>query len=377
MLALPPTRLPLLMLTLACIAALAACDSGTDDGPPSEPFDRAALLAHVGDGIVLPAYTTLQQKVDALDASVAAFAADPSEGTLDAVQDRLKAVRLAWQDANLFQFGPAESAALRASLNTFPADEARIEANVASGSYVLGTVDNRAAVGFPAIAYLVHGLGATDAEVLAAYTESADAANRLAYLRDNVAFVRDAVDATVEGWAADGGDYLGTFLSTANAGTDVGSSLGMVINAFVLHYERFTRDGKIGIPAGVRSAGVPRPTSTEAYYGGYSAELAVANLRAAKRLFLGASLSGADGVGLDDYLRALDAEPLAAEIAAEFDEAIAALEVLDDPLAEQIERDNAPVLAAFQEMQDVIVLLKADMTSVLGVTITFQDNDGD
>jgi hypothetical protein len=28
-------------------------------------------------------------------------------------------------------------------------------------------------------------------------------------------------------------------------------------------------------------------------------------------------------------------------------------------------------------MQDAVVLLKADMTSILGVTITFQDNDGD
>ena len=61
----------------------------------------------------------------------------------------------------------------------------------------------------------------------------------------------------------------------------------------------------------------------------------------------------------------------------EFDEAIAALKALTDPLSEQIEGNNDPVLTAFTELQDVIVLLKADVTSVLGVTITYQDNDGD
>lgn len=335
------------------------------------------MLDHLGSALILPSYEALQHAVDALDASATRFADDPSAAHLTEVQNRLRTARLAWQDANLFQFGPAASAALRASLNTYPVDRDEVEANVESGSYILGAIDNRAAVGFPALDYLLHGVGATEAEILTAYTAAADAPNRLAYLQDNIDFVKEAVDSTVDAWSASGDNYIGTFLSEGNAGTDVGSSLGMLINAFVLHYERFIRDGKIGIPAGVRSAGVPRPSLTEAYYGGYSAELALANLRAAKRLFLGNTPAGADGSGLDDHLQALDAEALAAQIVTEFDEAIAAVEALDDPLSEQIVANNEPVLAAFTELQDVIVLLKADMTSVLGITVTYQDNDGD
>ena len=32
---------------------------------------------------------------------------------------------------------------------------------------------------------------------------------------------------------------------------DIGSSMGAVVNAYVLYYERYIRSGKIGIPAGI------------------------------------------------------------------------------------------------------------------------------
>ncbi|WP_412060527.1 imelysin family protein [Rubrivirga sp. IMCC45206] len=358
------------LLVAGLVVVLAACDSGGPGDPPPTPgteFERSAMLTQWADAAIVPAYDALLAASLALQAEADAFAAAPTEASLVEVRAALRAARLAWQDASLFGFGPAEDVALRAALNTYPTDTGKVEANVASGGYTLGTLGNQAAAGFPAMAYLLYD--GTEAEVVAAFAD----ANRGAYLRDNAAFVADAVGTVAHGW--DG--YRGTFLGPANAGTDVGSALGMVVNGMVLHYERFLRDGSIGIPAGVRSAGVPRPTSVEAVHGGYSAELAVANLRALKRLFLGDALSGAAGTGLDDNLRAVDAGGLADEIVAEFDQAIAALEALRDPLDDQIRTDNAPVLAAFQEMQDVVVLLKADMASVLGVSITFQDNDGD
>lgn len=372
-----PRRFDPRLLLLIGTLLLVSCDSGPGDDDSDPAFDRAEMLDQFAREIILPSYAALQEAVDALETSATTFAADPTPATLSDLRGRLKSARLAWQDSNLFQFGPAESLTLRAALNTYPVDEEQIEDNVATGEYTLGTIANRDAAGFPALGYLVHGIGENDEEILAAYTDAADASSRTAYVLDNVDFIKEAVDATVEEWSADGGDYIGTFLSSERAGTDVGSSLGMLINAFVMHYERFIRDGKIGIPAGVRSAGVPRPTSTEAYYGGYSGELAAANVRASRRLFLGNSLSGAAGVGLDDNLHFLEADALADEIESELDGAIAALEALDDPLSEQIETDNDPVLTAFTELQEIVVLLKADMTSVLGITITYQDNDGD
>lgn len=368
-----------LSVALAAVLAMvtvAACDSvGTSNSDTD--FDRTALLQNYGSEIILPSYENLASDVADLDASAEAFVDAPSEETLSAVRADLKSARMAWQKVSLYQFGPAESLTLRSALNTYPTDTDRIDANIASGEYAFGSISDKDAGGFPALDYLLHDASATDAEIIAAYTDGAEADSRAAYLLENIAFIQDNADAVVAEWAPRGGDYLGMFTSEANAGTDVGSSLGMVVNAYVKHYERALRDGKIGIPAGVRSAGVPRSSSTEAAHAGYSLDLAIANLQAVKDLYLGKRPGGENGMGLDDHLQALGAESLHTDIVAEIDEAIGALQVLEDPLANQIETNNEPVLTAFQEMQDVVVLLKADMTSALGITITFQDNDGD
>ena len=361
---------------LAAALLFAACDSGGTE-PPEQTFDRAALLARVANDLILPAYTQLQASADKLKRTIDVFAADPNEMTLAAAQQALKETRLAWQDASLFQLGPAESVALRTTINTYPTNVDKIEANVASGEWVLGSIANFDAGGLPALDYLLHGTGTSPAETLAKYTTDAHAANRIDYLWANGALVESTISEVLWQWQPTGGDYVGQFLRAEKAGVDVGSSLGELINAMILHYERFLRDGKIGIPAGVRSGGVPRPAATEAYYGGYSLELAEANLAAVERLYLGTGLDGGGGVGLDEYLQALDAADLSNDIKAAIGHARSALDALGDPLSKQIEDDNAAVAEAFQAMQPLVVLLKADMTSVLGVTVTFQDNDGD
>lgn len=355
---------------------LGSCTSDSMDDPGSD-FDRPAMLANYGNNVILPSYEALKVSVDDLNSAAENFSSEPTVQNLTVLQEALKAARLAWQDANMFQFGPAESNVLRAVLNTYPADTDQINSNIGSGNYNLETLENRAAAGFPTLDYLLHGTGESNEEIVLQYTADNNASSRMTYLQDNVDYIKENTDATLNEWSSSGGDYIGTFLSEDNAGTDVGSSLGMMVNALVLHYERFLRDGKVGIPAGVRSAEVRRAEATEAFYAGYSLELAIANLQGVKRLYLGTGLTTGDGLGLEENLVALNATDLSDEIVTEIDQAIAALQNLSDPLSNQIENDNDPVLTAFQELQDVVVLLKADMASRLGVTITFQDNDGD
>ncbi|MEM8488765.1 MAG: imelysin family protein [Bacteroidota bacterium] len=362
-----------------------ACDSAGDneepldpmDPPPVETFDRAGMLDNVANNIILPAYAAFQESTDALQAAVAAFAGDPTAATLVPAQDALKATRMAWQEVSMFQFGPAESVALRGVLNTYPTNTTQINDNIVAGSYTLGSIQNIAAGGFPAMDYLLHGEGLTPDEIVAQFTSDADASARVQYLTDNVDFVKSNTDFVVQQWAANGGNYVGTFLSEDNGGTDVGSSLGQLINAVVLHFERFTRDGKIGIPAGVRSAGVPRPKATEAFYAGYSVELAKANLESIGRLFSGVTAAGQDGLGLEDNLDFIEQGALADDIVTTLQESITAIEGLSDPLKAQIDDDVNKVVATFTKMQELVVLLKVDMTSFLGISITYQDTDGD
>ena len=383
-------RIALFAVLISLLIGVAACDSGSGmdepvvddpviDPPPAEEpdFKRADMLANMGNNIILPSYLSFQEAIGQLRAAGDVFISSPDVASLTALQEALKNARSAWQDVALFQFGPAETFALRGVLNTYPANTEQIEENMESGGYALGTIENIAAGGFPAFDYLLHGTDNTQEEIVALFTSDDNATSRMTYLGDNLSFVEENVDLVVNRWLPSDGNYLNTFLSEDKGGVDVGSSLGELVNALVLHYERFIRDGKIGIPAGVRSSGVPRPKTTEAFYGGYSSELAVRSVEALERLYKGTSLDGEEGIGLEENLAFLEQDMLATDISSTIEGVIGSLEALSDPLSVQIESDAEDVVSVFAEMQQLVVLLKADMTSFLGVSITFQDNDGD
>ena len=331
---------------------LGSCDTDDETNDDTVAVNQEAFLANTADNIIVPAYADLNSSVNELQTSIEAFAANQNAANLDDVQSKLKTAYLNWQKVSHFEFGPAETAGLKSSVNIFPVDETQVENNISSGTANLDALSNKVAKGFPALDYLLHE--SDDSTLLAKFSSQ----NRIKYLQDVVADLKTKVEAVNTQWA----DYKNTF--KAATGTDVGSSTGILINTLNLHFEKFFRDNKIGIPLG--------PDFCEALHGEYSVELALANLQAMKELF-----SGDEIYGLDDYLQASDASTLNTAISSQFDAIEMRLNALSDPLPAQINSDPAAVQSAYNEMQRMIVYLKVDMPSRLGVLITYQDNDGD
>ena len=365
------------------LAGVLVTSCGEDDNGPNvdDNFDQKGFLVHVGGSIIVPAYQGLEQKSLALQEKISAFVAAPENRSLEEAKTALFEARVAWQSCAPYQFGPAEASGLASNLNVFPVDRSKIERNIEEGSYNLGTLANNDAKGFAALEYLLYQKDGTPEEVVQGF---AGQPQRAAYLSDVTDLIVGTTTEVHAAWSPDGGNYLGEFTSDGALGADAGSSLGKLVNALNLSYERNTRDGKIGIPAGIRSLGITIPEATEAYYAGYSLELARANVEAYKRLFLGQTLEGVKGLGFDDYLKARNAAttsgselPLDEAITAQLDAVLGAMDQIENPLAEQIDIDNEKVQQVFAQMQQLAVLLKTDMASALGVVISYQDNDGD
>ena len=349
-------------------------DSGEEPIAPKTSLAdmRATINANTANQIIIPAYQQLADHTTQLNKAILDFTTSPNVEQLKTARTTLKNAWLRWQDASIYIFGPSESVALRKSLNIYPTNTDKIEKNITTNNYILSSIDNQAAIGFPAIDYLLNGLSSDDASIVSLFIDNE---NRGKYLEELSEDIKSRVDETMNSWLAEGGNYANTY---ANAnGTDIGSSLGILVNAIDLHYQRFLRDGKIAIPAGVRSAGVPRPKATEAYYGGYSVELLTAGLQAYQRLFAGVGADDIDRDGIYDYLELLGEEALAKQIEAQFDSAFEAASQLSDPLSQNIENDLDQVTNVFLEMQKIVPLLKADMASKMGIIITNTDNDGD
>jgi predicted lipoprotein len=345
-------------------------DSGSSGTNSGSTFDRKGMLTNISTNIIIPGYTSYQAATVSLDASVTAFNASPNSTTLVALQTAFEATYKQWQAVSVFEIGPAAQITLRVNTNTYPTDVTQINSNITSGTYTPGLLANLAAKGLPALDYLVFGVGADNNAIQVQYTTDANAAKRKTYLAALSAELKANATTVLTAW---NGTYKATFVNAD--GTDVGSSLGLLTNQLVYDYETL-KNFEIGIPAGEQSIGTTYPQKVQAYYSKISLQLALLHIQAIQNIYLGQK-----GLGFDDYLISANAKynggSLNDAITSQFTTAIAKLQTLTDPLSANIISNNTAVTATYTELQKLTVLLKTDMTSSLGILITYGDNDGD
>jgi predicted lipoprotein len=359
---------------LMILAVVASCDKESN---PSASFDRGPLLENLGENIIVPAYDTLARRTDRLLHVIEDFNESPDMEGLNKVREQWIASYIAFQHCGFYNFGPADEFLFNTSVNSFPTSKTKVNNNISSGTYDLSIVSNNDAKGFSAMDYLLYGLGPDDDSYLLFYTTEEDATNRKQYLLDVAEDIQLRSKQVFEEWSAAGENYIGTFVS--RTGTDVGSSTGMLLNAAIQYLERDLRDNKIGIPLGIRSLNVPIPNNCEALNAQESILLATESTRALQNLYLGKAQT--DGVGFDDYLKAINARYngglLDDAIQPQLQLTLTKVEAIPEPYSETVVSNPTPAMAAYQELQKLVILFKTDMTSSLGILITYQDNDGD
>jgi predicted lipoprotein len=350
---------------------------GSNPGGGGTTTGKDSILTNIGNNIILPAYASLSVSVNSLDSAILDFNAGPGSVKLKAVQSLFKSAYINWQSASEFNyFGPASSIQpILSGLNIFPTDSVKIESNITAANNNVTAFANTAAKGFPALDYIL--FGGTGAN-LTGFTTDANAANRKAYLAAVSADIKSEVTAVVKGWSASGGNYIATFLN--GTGNSISSSLGLLLNSMIQDLE-ITKNDRLGIPLGKMPAGQPiLPKELEAYFSGISAQLATAQIKAMQDLYLGIGVNG-NGPGLQDYVIKANPQynggPLDGAITTNFVSAITGLQGIPDPLSATIQSNPAPATAVYTTTQLLVVLLKTDMASSLGVLITFGDNDGD
>lgn len=361
----------LLGLTALCIVS--ACG---DTNGPADNFDRQAMLRNYADNLIRPAYADLQTQADAMLAVVESFNSDPSSLTLGRLQTAWGGAYVVWQYANAYNFGPAGEEGLRKGLieeiGTFPASELKIENAITAGAWNVQDF-NRDARGFLAIEYLIFGKNQTFDEVIQAFIQNS---NRRAYLAALAENLRERVAEITTAW---NGTYRDEFVE--NDGTDVGSSTSALYNEFVRSYESI-KNFKLGLPLGKRPGQTQaEPHLVEAYYSGTSLAALKLHFSAIENIWHGRAKNGSDGIGFREYLENVEGGPA---LIADTDTQLAALKAAlaavptAPSLSEQIAAGNHPELdALYVEFSKMTRFFKSDMSSLLGIAITFSSGDGD
>jgi predicted lipoprotein len=357
------------------VYACSSDDSSTDDqGPTTSSFDRSALLENWADNIIIPGYVDFSSKMATLQDATATFTTSSTD---------LTAIRAAWLDAyttwqrvSMFETGPAETVNLRLNVNIFPANTQDIEENIANGSYDLNLSSNRTAKGFPALDYLLYGIAADDASILAIYN-GAEGDGYKQYLQDIVTDMQALTTTVLTEWQ---NGFRDTFVN--NNGSSSTASVDRMVNDYIFYYERHLRAGKMGIPGGVFSGSVELNTIEALYVGDLSKQFFLEGLDAVQDFFNGRAYNGnAQGESLASYLDELnsikDGADLSAIIDSQFNTARQTVQGLGS--FEQELQNNPPTtfLNAYDEVQRIVPLLKVDTVSALSISIDFADADGD
>jgi len=351
--------------------ALVAGGCSSEDPAPADDFDRTAMLTEMADGIILPSYDRLATTTADLSSAVAAFTRSPDVASLRTAQQAWADAADAWQDARPFDFGPAEGlfGTLSEDIGTYPASVGKIETAIAGGDTSLAGFD-RDARGLYGLDYLL--FHHVDDTLLARFTREPV---RGAYARRVAAAVDSLVQNVRTSWRT---GYREEFIS--RNGTDPGSGTSLLFNNMVRCFEQL-KNYSLGLPLGkIAGQSQPEPDKVEGHYSGRSIILLRRHYDAFFRIWEGVSLDRQSIPGFRSYLATVPGGDLLTISTLDQHARIrnAMLQLADsEVLSSVILDDPARVEAVHTECQKLTRFIKSDLSSLIGIAITYSSGDGD
>ena len=346
----------------ACLLALAAGACGDDDGGSSSSSSSGdgAALRELADGVVVPAYAELVDRLDALARAVDDLCGAPGEAPLDSARAAWREAAVAWPATRAGGVGPAMDRRLMGAIG-YPARPGTVS-GLLEGDGPLDpdalADEGSAARGLPTLELLLFDPGSAD---LAAPGPAG--ARRCAYAGSAATLSASAARDVLDDWT---GGYVD---SLAGGGQP---SIAALVNE-VAHTMQEVDDQGLRVLA---NADTPDDLPSAMAEGPAAHDLA--ELRA---MFTGvaAVVLGASGSGSDGLLAVVESRDpeVAGRLRSAVAEATDALAGLPDSTAEAITARPAELAAAGDAAARVKVVVGTEVASVLGVTIGFSDADGD
>lgn len=348
--------------------ALAGCASeGSGD-------TRRALLENWSTGLIVPLYADFEARSEALATSLDALCAALAQPALDAARSSWSDARVPLKRAEVFNFGPYSRPEfdIGPEIDSWPARPDTVEELLAGTDPVDPARLSLVGVyrkGMPVIEYLLYP---PDADPLAQLADP----RRCEYLESVGAELVARANEIHMAWAPEGGDFAGQLSGagrTSTAFRSLRDAFSEIVNRMGFTVENIRRD-KLGGPLGAAVGGRVQPDVAESRFSGRSIADILDNLSGLETLYFGDPSRSV--TGLNTY---------AAERGRNFDDQFsaalaasrAALEAIDVPLTSAVTSQPERVQAASDRLSELQSLLQVDVIGALGLTLNFNDNDGD
>jgi predicted lipoprotein len=354
------------LIALGC--ALCGCAS------EGEGDTRRALLERWSTELIVPLYAEFDQRSETVASSLDALCAAPSDQALADARTAWESAREPFKRAEVFAFGPYSRPEFRIGpkIDSWPARPDDVEEWIAGESAVDPATLATLGVwhkGLPVIEYFLYSPEASALEQLGQ-------ARRCEYLRSTGAELVSRAREIHMAWAPEGGDFANQLSGagrTSTAWRTLRDAFSEVINRMGFTIENVRRD-KLGRPLGEMTGGVTLPNETESRFSGRAIRDILDNLSGIEVLFFGDPARSLPGVSSYAIERG---ENFDARFRAALDAARAALEAVDVPLGEAVNTEAAGVRDAGERLRELQQLIQVELISALGLSLNFNDNDGD
>lgn len=341
----------------ALAVVLTACGGGGGGGggstPPPAPPDppdpppvtgddaRRAVLADIGDGIILPAVRDFDARAGELEAAAEALALAPADPDARAnARAAWDAAMASWQRNEVLQVGPAGRSAnpdmvaggqdFRELIYSWPVtlDVCGLEAAALNGDDVGGTTPIDLA-GLGALEHLLF----TDAPP-ASCSAQPNGAARAAHVQKLAARLALVAGSLRNRWEPAGGNFVAQWSTAGTSGSVVYSRPQDALDALsiaLFYVEKVTKDRKIAYTTGIGATGLAcgNPTSCPEFLESRLSRRSGANLAANVQTFRDVFTGVDGGLGINDLLDGIGRGDLAAQIVAELDAVLARLQSIE------------------------------------------------
>lgn len=343
-----------------------SCDEKSNTNN-DDNFNTSNMLDDYTDNYIIPKVNELQTNLNNLKNKFSEIQDNSNTQEINDLKNIFILTYKSWQKVAFLNFGPSESNSLSSLFNKYPTNIDKIKLNIENSNYNLLSAGNIDAIAFPALDYLLFA-------DLTSTNLSFDNEAYKKYLSDNIDLMLDRTNKTLNEWQS---TYKVEFSN--NNGKSIGSSLSFIVNSFNAYWEKDLRDGKLGYPIGIRSNGEVLLDKIEAKYSNISLELLKISIESFIEFYT--NFENESTLSIYDYLENRRNKygdgKLHSTILNNFKNIYSRVNKLSGILESNILNNHDEMLSIYQDIQKQILYLKVDLPAILGVSITYQDNDGD
>lgn len=344
-----------------------------DDTSPSNDTEvlLRAQLRNIYENEVIGLNTDFVQATTILEQVAKTFQNEVNSQNLEQAREQWRNVQLIWKRLELYDLGDVANSFVAFEINRWPTNPTRIENNIIgteplNESFIAS--QGSSSKGISGIEYLLFP-SEENQDILTLFSGE-NANRRTQYL---VAMTENLSIKAVELnniWEA----YSPTFTTALENGINGGQN--QVANAMITLIEEIILS-KLGRALGDANGGTIAIDELEAFRSAFSKSIIQQHLIALERCYSGNFSSTTSTTGFDDFLMRLDQAVLAERIEDQFAACQTALNGISGSIADALQTNSTSTMALRTAFRDLLVLIKVDMANTLGVTVTFNDNDGD